>query len=109
MASIVIGGNVYDGRERGVRAQLAFRDGVDRLAREGIPSFVIQGNHNPVEEGWSAIRKWPDGVTVFGAGEVATIPVERDGQTLACIRKRADRGKARAAIATRGGPARPST
>lgn len=85
VAFVVIAGDVYDGRERGVRAQLAFRDGLDRLAQGGIPSFVIHGNHDPVEEGWSAVRKWPDGVTVFGAGEVATIPVEQDGQTLALI------------------------
>lgn len=85
VAFVVIAGDVYDGPERGIRAQLAFRDGLDRLAQAGIPSFVVHGNHDPVEEGWSAVRKWPDGVTVFGAEEVATIPVVRDGQTLALI------------------------
>ena len=85
VAFVVIAGDVYDGPARGVRAQLAFRDGLDRLARAGIPSFVVHGNHDPVEEGWSAVRRWPDGVTVFGAEAVATIPVERDGQTLALI------------------------
>lgn len=85
VAFVVIAGDVYDGPERGVRAQLAFRDGLDRLARAGIRSFVVHGNHDPVEDGWSAVRTWPDGVTVFSAGEVATIPVERDGQTLALI------------------------
>jgi DNA repair exonuclease SbcCD nuclease subunit len=68
-----------------VRAQLAFRDGLGRLARAGIPSFVVHGNHDPVEEGWSAVRRWPDGVTLFGAGEIVTLPVERDGQTLALV------------------------
>jgi DNA repair exonuclease SbcCD nuclease subunit len=85
IAFVVIAGDVYDGPERGVRAQLAFRDGLKRLAQAGIRSFVVHGNHDPVDEGWSAVRQWPDGVTVFGAEEVATIPVERDGQTLALI------------------------
>ena len=85
VAFVVIAGDVYDGPERGVRAQLAFRDGLDRLARAGIPSFIVHGNHDPVEEGWSAVRQWPDGVTVFGAEEVAAVPVERDGQTLAVV------------------------
>ena len=85
VAFVVIAGDIYDGPERGVRAQLAFRNGLDRLAQAGIPSFVVHGNHDPVEDGWSAVRKWPDGVTVFGPESVATVPVERDGQTLALI------------------------
>ena len=85
VAFVVIAGDIYDGPERGVRAQLAFRNGLDRLAQAGIPSFVVHGNHDPVEDGWSAVRKWPDGVTVFGPESVAAVPVERDGQTLALI------------------------
>ena len=85
VAFVVIAGDIYDGPERGVRAQLAFRNGLDRLAQAGIPSFVVHGNHDPVENGWSAVRKWPDGVTVFGSESVATVPVERDGQRLALI------------------------
>ncbi len=85
VAFIVIAGDVYDGAQRGVRAQLAFRDGLDRLARAGIRCFVVHGNHDPVEEGWSAVRTWSAGVTVFGSSDVESIPVERDGQTLAII------------------------
>ena len=85
VAFVVLAGDIYDGPERGVRAQLAFRNGLDRLAQAGIPSFVVHGNHDPVEDGWSAVRKWPDRVTVFGPGSVATVPVERDGQRLALI------------------------
>lgn len=85
VAFVVIAGDVYDGPDRGVRAQLAFRNGLDRLAQAGIPSFVVHGNHDPVEDGWSAIRKWPEGVTVFGTAAVETVPVVRDGQTLALI------------------------
>ena len=101
VAFVVIAGDIYDGPERGVRAQLAFRNGLDRLAQAGIPSFVVHGNHDPVEGGWSAVRKWPAGVTVFGPESVATVPVERDGQTLALIhgiqlRAARDQGQSRA-------------
>ncbi len=82
---VVIAGDIYDGPDRGVRAQLAFRDGLERLCQSGIKSFVVHGNHDPVEEGWSAVRKWPDGVTIFGVEEVASIPVERDGKILAIV------------------------
>lgn len=85
VAFVVIAGDVYDGPAQGVRAQLAFRNGLDRLAQAGIQSFVVHGNHDPVEEGWSAVRKWPTGVTVFGTGAVTTVPVVRDGQILAMI------------------------
>jgi len=85
VAFVVIAGDVYDGPERGVRARLAFRDGLLRLARAGIPSFIVHGNHDPVEEGWSAIRAWPEGITVFGAGGVTTFPVQRGGQVLALV------------------------
>ena len=86
-AFLVVAGDVYDGAERGVRAQIRFRDGLARLAERGIPSFVVHGNHDPVGEGWCAIGSWPDGVTVFGAegGEPQTVPVERDGAPIAQV------------------------
>ena len=54
-AFLVVAGDVYDGPERGLRAQLRFRDGLARLSDAGIASFVVHGNHDPVETGWSAL------------------------------------------------------
>jgi DNA repair exonuclease SbcCD nuclease subunit len=85
VAFVVIAGDVYDGPQRGVRAQLAFRDGLERLARAGIRCFVVHGNHDPVDEGWSAVRTWPDGVKVFGSTEVEAVPVEWEGHLLAVV------------------------
>ena len=73
VAFVLIAGDVYDGPQRGVRAQLSFRNGLERLVGAGIQCFVIYGNHDPIEEGWSAVRTWPAGVTVFGADEVPSI------------------------------------
>jgi len=84
-AFLLVAGDVYDGAERGLRAQLRFRDGLARLARAGIASFVVHGNHDPVATGWSAVGAWPDAVTVFGCDEVAVVPVERDGTVIATV------------------------
>ena len=68
-AFLVVAGDIYDGPERGLRAQLRFRDGLARLSAAGISSFVVHGNHDPVETGWSALNDtWPERVTIFGAG-----------------------------------------
>ncbi len=62
---LVIAGDVYDGADRSVRAQLRFRDGISRLAAAGIQSFVVHGNHDPLD-GWQSSISWPEGVHIFG-------------------------------------------
>lgn len=84
-AFLVIAGDVYDGAERGLRAQLRFRDGLERLSDAGIYTFVVHGNHDPVDEGWSAVGVWPERVHFFGAGEVESVPVARDGALIATV------------------------
>lgn len=82
---VVLAGDLYDGPIRGVRAQLRFRRGLERLSREGIGCFIAHGNHDPVEEGWSAISHWPPGVHVFPPGRVESIPVARAGRRVATV------------------------
>jgi DNA repair exonuclease SbcCD nuclease subunit len=85
-AFLVVAGDIYDGPERGLRAQLRLRDGLARLSAAGISSFVVHGNHDPVETGWSALGgPWPERVTVFGAGAVQAVPVEIDGIPVATV------------------------
>lgn len=83
-AFLLIAGDVYDGAQRGMRAQFRVRDGFKRLADAGIPVMMIHGNHDPLD-GWSGIRNWPDGVHIYGASAVESIRVERDGETLATV------------------------
>jgi DNA repair exonuclease SbcCD nuclease subunit len=83
-AFLVLAGDIYDGPQRGVRAQLRFLRGLERLAERGIQTFIAHGNHDPLD-GWSAIRVWPPGVTVFGSGGAWTMPVARDGVRLATV------------------------
>lgn len=85
-AFLVVAGDIYDGPERGLRAQLRFRDGLQRLSDAGISSFVVHGNHDPVETGWSALGDtWPERVTVFGAGAAQAVTVEIGGIPFATV------------------------
>jgi exonuclease SbcD len=69
---VLLAGDLYDGAERGIRAQRAFLDGVTRLADEGIRTLLVHGNHDPVAEGWTAITEFPALVTTFPAHRVAS-------------------------------------
>lgn len=82
---LVLAGDVYDGAERGLRAQLRFEQGVRRLADAGIRTFVAHGNHDPLVTGWQLVTSWPDEVHVFGHQAVESVVVERDGQALAVV------------------------
>jgi DNA repair exonuclease SbcCD nuclease subunit len=81
---LLLAGDLYDGDERGIRAQTHFLRGLERLSERGIAVFVVQGNHDPLA-GWSAIREWPPGVTVFASESVASVPVLRGGERLATV------------------------
>jgi DNA repair protein SbcD/Mre11 len=81
-AFVVFAGDIYDAADRGVRGQLRFLRGVERLGERGIPVFVVHGNHDPLD-GWSAMRRTPANLTVFGGEAVETRPVIRHGELLA--------------------------
>ncbi len=83
-AFVLLAGDIYDGENRGVRAQLRFLKGLERLSAAEISVFIVHGNHDPIT-GWTAIRQWPPGVKVFGHSDVECCPVEVSGHTLAHI------------------------
>lgn len=83
VAFVLLAGDVYDGAERGLRAQRAFLDGVTRLADEGIRTLLVHGNHDPVAEGWTAVRSFPELVTTFPAHGVGTERFEAGGEAVA--------------------------
>jgi exonuclease SbcD len=68
-AFVIFAGDIYNSADRGVRAQLRFLRGVERLGQHGIRVFVAHGNHDPLD-GWSAVRRHPANLTVFGADMV---------------------------------------
>lgn len=71
---VVLAGDVYDGAERSLRAQLRFQKAMERLAEHGISVFVVHGNHDPMD-GHAARLVWPQSVHFFPAGEVERVPV----------------------------------
>jgi DNA repair protein SbcD/Mre11 len=61
---LLVAGDVYDGSDRSLRAQLCFRDGLRRLAEQGIRAYVVHGNHDPLD-GWSNAVQMPESVHAF--------------------------------------------
>ena len=84
-AALLIAGDLYDGPERGLRAQLRLRSGLQRLADEGRSCFIVHGNHDPLEEGWSAIERWPATVSIFPSAAPERRPLMRGGKRLAWV------------------------
>lgn len=88
---VLFAGDIYDGAERGIRAQLEFLAGLKRLNGAGIKSFIVHGNHDPLESGWSAVSAtWPELVTIFPAAvgehpQARVAEVSRDGVSIATV------------------------
>ncbi|MYC37945.1 MAG: DNA repair exonuclease [Chloroflexi bacterium] len=74
--ALLVAGDVYDGADRSLRAQLKFVDGLTRLDAAGLRSFVCHGNHDPLD-GWEARLSLPPGCVRFGP-EVTGEPVFAD-------------------------------
>ena len=83
-AALLLAGDIYDGAQRGVRAQLLLHRELTRLADAGIRTCLAYGNHDPLD-GWSAIDAWPQLVTEFGPDEPDAVEVVRDGELLAVV------------------------
>ena len=74
--ALLVAGDIYDGADRSLRAQLKFVDGLMRLDAAGIRSFVCHGNHDPLD-GWEARLALPPGCVRFGP-EVTGEPIFPD-------------------------------
>ena len=74
--ALLVAGDVYDGADRSLRAQLKFVHGLERLDAAGIRSFICHGNHDPLD-GWEASLDLPAGCVRFGP-EVTGEPVFPD-------------------------------
>lgn len=83
-ACLLLAGDVYDGEQRGLRAQGRFRRGLEELTARGVQVFLVHGNHDPLD-GWSGIARWPAAVTVFPSDDVSSVEVKRNGQRLATV------------------------
>ena len=81
--ALLVAGDIYDGADRSLRAQLRFIDGLNRLDAAGIRTFVCHGNHDPLD-GWEARLDLPPGCVRFGR-EVSREPVFPDEPQRAAV------------------------
>ncbi len=82
---IIVAGDVYDGADRSLRAQLRFREALRRTLAAGIKCFVVHGNHDPLS-GWEANLSMPELVHRFGGGQVEqVVALNRNAAPLAYI------------------------
>ncbi|MCY3776929.1 MAG: DNA repair exonuclease, partial [Candidatus Aminicenantes bacterium] len=71
--ALLVAGDVYDGADRSLRAQLKFIEGLKKLDANGVRSFLCHGNHDP-SDGWEARLNYPAGCHCFGP-EWEAVPV----------------------------------
>ena len=74
--ALLVAGDIYDGADRSLRAQLRFVQGLAQLDAAGIRSFICHGNHDPLD-GWEARLDLPEGCVRFGP-EMEGVPVFPD-------------------------------
>ena len=80
---ILIAGDVYDGADRSLKAQIRFRDELKRLCDAGISAYVIHGNHDPLD-GWRAKLDWPRNIHIFDA-TIGRAAFAKAGEIIASI------------------------
>jgi len=86
---VVVAGDVFEVASPTLLGQTRFRDGLAELAAAGIPSFVVHGNHDPMDgRSWAPSLDFPDAVHRFGTDAVGAIPVLRDGREIARVHGR---------------------
>lgn len=61
----VIAGDMYNQEDRSLRAQMALRDGCERLNACGVRVFIAHGNHDPLSSRLQTLR-WPENTVIFG-------------------------------------------
>jgi DNA repair exonuclease SbcCD nuclease subunit len=80
---LVLAGDLYDSRDRSLRALVAFRRQMERLAERDISVYIVHGNHDPLN-GWGSEFRLPPNVTTF-AGKPVSEPVIRRGREIARV------------------------
>ena len=80
---LVIAGDIYNQEDQSLKAQMALRDGCERLAACGVRVFLGHGNHDPLSSRLQTLR-WPDNTIIFGDSVTSHI-VTREGAPVAVV------------------------
>ncbi|WP_243291467.1 DNA repair exonuclease [Bacillus sp. FJAT-47783] len=81
---LLISGDVYDQKDRSLKAQLFFQKQMVRLYEKGINVYIIHGNHD-YTKGNSIHLDLPENVHIFSDEDVECVCYERDGEPLASL------------------------
>jgi len=81
---LIISGDIYNEADRSLRAQIKFKEGLERLSEVSIPVYIVHGNHDPLD-GWSAHLDWPENVHIFKGKSVEKIPVKKGEKHIADV------------------------
>jgi DNA repair exonuclease SbcCD nuclease subunit len=81
--ALLVAGDIFDSADRSLRAQLKFVDGLNRVGKANVRSFICHGNHDPLD-GWEAQISLPEGCHRFGA-EVERAPIFKDEPDRAAV------------------------
>ena len=84
--ALLVAGDVFDGADRSLAAQVQFVQGLGRLQDAGIRAFICHGNHDPLD-GWGARIPMPSNVHQFGerAEAIAVDPQSPSGPVVCGI------------------------
>jgi len=86
VAFVVVAGDVFEVASPTLLGQSRFRDGLAELGAAGIRSYVVHGNHDPLDgRAWAPSLRFPAAVHRFGTAPGESVPVERDGREIARI------------------------
>lgn len=80
---VLIVGDIYDGEDRSLRAQMKFREGMEQLNAAQIPVFISYGNHDHLGGRWTRFEL-PPNVFVFDS-HVESTEFHVNGQTISIV------------------------
>ncbi len=83
VAGVIMAGDVFDNTHPSVSTEYQLRDRLQKLGAAGIPTLIVAGNHDPLDNTVSSIE-YPESVHFFGT-KVHDIPLMRDDEILAHV------------------------
>ena len=81
VAFVIIAGDLFDGKWQDMKTGLWTAGQFRRLEREGIPVYMLRGNHDAASKVREAL-KWPDNVHQFSVRKAETFFIEGIGVAL---------------------------
>jgi hypothetical protein len=83
-AFLLLAGDICDGADRAIPAQLRLLSGLQRLASLGVRTFIVRGPGDPADR-WMGIHRWPEGVHCFGSHAPESVAVRTVAGHIATI------------------------